>query len=109
LKSKGCAGGGKQAHEFHDPEDDYLWVAGLWEENPELGPCYSMITTAASPLMSPIHHRMPALLKPEEMQEFVVGNGRWDFQPYAGTLTVTPCESPLAKLRGDENRQGELF
>ena len=23
-------GGRKQAHEFHDPEDDYLWIAGLW-------------------------------------------------------------------------------
>lgn len=46
------AGGKKQAHEFHDPEDDYLWVAGIWEENPELGPCYSMVATAASPVMA---------------------------------------------------------
>ena len=39
-------GGRKQAHEFHDPDDDCLWVAGIWEESPELGPCYSMVTTA---------------------------------------------------------------
>ena len=108
MKSKGCAGGGKQAHEFHDPEDDYLWIAGIWEENPGLGPCFSMITTAASPLMSPIHNRMPALLRPEEMQEFVVGSGHWDFQPFAGSLEVRPCESPLVKHRSDGG-QGELF
>jgi putative SOS response-associated peptidase YedK len=24
--------GKKQAHEFRDPDDDYLWVAGIWEE-----------------------------------------------------------------------------
>ena len=104
----GGKGGHKQAHEFHDPEDDYLWVAGIWEENPELGPCYSMVTTASSPLMSPIHDRMPALLRPEEMAEYLAGSGRWDFQPFAGPLVVTPCESPLAKSNSAGSQQ-ELF
>ena len=102
-------GGGKQAHEVHDPGDDYLWVAGIWEENPELGPCYSMVTTAASPAMEPIHHRMPALLGPEEMEEFVTGSGHWDFQPFSGSLVVTPCESPLTKRHGGGDQQPELF
>ena len=102
--------GRKQAHEFHDPDDNYLWVAGIWEENPDLGPCYSMVTTAASPLMTPIHDRMPALLHPEEMQKFLAGNGRWDFQPFTGPLAVTPCESPLKKSPpGDGGVQGSLF
>jgi putative SOS response-associated peptidase YedK len=102
-------GGKKQAHEFRDPDDDYLWVAGVWEENRELGTCYSMITTASSPLMSPIHDRMPALLRPEDMQEWLAGSGRWDFQPFAGPLVVTPCESPLPRRSGNGPRQGELF
>jgi putative SOS response-associated peptidase YedK len=101
--------GKKQAHQFHDPDDDWLWVAGVWEESKELGPCYSMITTAASPLMSPIHDRMPALLKPEEAQEWLAGNGRWDFPPFTGSLLVTPCESPLVKRRDEQPPQGELF
>ncbi len=29
-------GGRKQAHEFRHPDDDYLWVAGLWETDREL-------------------------------------------------------------------------
>lgn len=102
-------GGRKQAHEFHDPEDDYLWVAGIWEESQELGPCYTMVTTAASPLMSPIHDRMPALLRPEEMQEWLAGSGRWDFQPFAEPLVVTPCESPMLRKRPASDSQLDLF
>jgi len=101
-------GGRKQAHAFHNPDDGYLWAAGLWEEDPELGACYSMVTTTASPLMSPIHDRMPALLRPEEMQEFLAGSGHWNFQPYAGRLVVTPCESPLVKRKKPDSQQ-ELF
>jgi putative SOS response-associated peptidase YedK len=103
-------GGRKQAHEFHDPNDDYLWVAGIWEEHRELGPCFTMITTASSPLMSPIHDRMPALLRPEQMAEWLAGNGRWDFQPFAGPLVVTPCESPLlANPKPNSDSQPSLF
>jgi putative SOS response-associated peptidase YedK len=107
--SGGSRGGRKQAHEFRDPDDDYLWAAGLWEEHPELGPSYTMVTTAASSLMAPIHDRMPALLRPEEMDEWLAGNGRWDFLPFAGPLVVKPCESPLVRRSGAEPQQGELF
>ncbi len=88
--------GRKQAHELRDPDDDYLWAAGIWETNQELGPCYTMVTTAASPLMVPVHNPMPALMRSEEVQEWLDGTGRWDFQPFVMPLVVTPCESPLA-------------
>ena len=67
-----------------------------------------LVTTASSPLMSPIHDRMPALLRPEEMQEWLTGSGRWDFQPFSGPLLVAPCESPLARRRPGVEQQ-ELF
>ena len=93
-----------------DPNDGYLWAAGIWEEHRELGPCYTMVTTAASPLMVPIHDRMPALLRPEEMAEFMAGGGHWDFQPFAGTLVVTACQSPLlAKPKPNSDSQPGLF
>ncbi len=104
----GAAGGLKQAHEFGDPDDDFLWAAGICEENPELGPCYSMVTTGSSPLMAPIHDRMPALLRPEEMKEFLAGSGHWNFQPFTGPLAVKPCESPLVKRKKPDSQQ-ELF
>jgi len=100
--------GKKQAHEFRNPADDFLWAAGVWEENEELGPCYSMATTTASPLMTPIHDRMPALLRPEEMAEFLAGSGHWNFQPFNGPLAATACESPLVKRKKPDSQQ-ELF
>lgn len=101
-------GGRKQANEFRDPDDHYLWAAGLWEEHPERGLSYTMITTAASAQMAPIHNRMPALLQPEELEEFFAASDRWNFQPFAGTLVVTACESPLMKHNRNDI-QRELF
>lgn len=103
-------GGKKQAHEIRDPDGDYLWAAGIWEAHPDYGPCCSMITTGASPLMAPVHDRMPALLRPAEMQEWLAGSGKWEFQPFAGRLVLTPCASPLAKPSGGGMfQQGDLF
>lgn len=99
--------GRKQAYEFAEPAGDFLWVAGIWEEHPESGPCYSMVTTAAPPLMAPIHDRMPALLLPGEALEFLSG-GPWAFQPFAGPLTLTACVSPLAAPPPPDQQQ-ELF
>lgn len=102
-------GGRKQAHEFRDPEDDYLWIGGIWEHGEgEIGPCYSMVTTAASPRMAPIHDRMPAILRAEEIAGYLAGSSPWPFQPFAGSLLVTPCESPLLKPRASDSQQ-ELF
>lgn len=102
-------GGRKQAHEFHDAEDNYLWIAGIWEENADHGSCYSMVTTASSPLMAPIHDRMPALLRPEEISEFLSASKSWDFQPFAGPMEVRTCESPLTKRRQTSDSQLDLF
>ena len=101
-------GGRKQAHEFRHPDDDYLWVAGLWENQDGVGRCYTMVTTAAPPLMAPIHQRMPAVLGPDEIFEYLDTENRWDFRPYDGPIDVSPCESPLAKPRGMDS-QPELF
>jgi putative SOS response-associated peptidase YedK len=100
-------GNRKQAFEFGNPADDFLWIAGLWEDHPECGRCYSMMTTAAPPLMAPIHYRMPAVLLPTEIPEFLSG-ASWTLEPFAGPLTVTPCASPLARPQ-EPNQQQELF
>jgi len=104
-------GAGKQAHEFSDPEDDYLWIAGLWEDGPGgVGPCYSMVTTAAGPAMAAIHERMPAVLRPDEVRGFLESEGNWNFQPFGGSLAVTPCDSPLKrKSPPKENPQPGLW
>jgi len=104
-------GGRKQAYEFHEPDDDYLWIAGLWEPGEwELGCCYSMVTTAASPVMAPIHARMPAVLRAEEVPAFLDLSNPWVFRPFDGPLAVTPCESPLKrKSPPQDDPQGGLW
>lgn len=58
----------------------------------------------------PDHVLYPALLWPEEMAEWLTGSGSWDFQPFAGPLVVTPCESPLVRQRpGVEPVQGGVL
>jgi len=102
-------GGRKQAHEFSDPDDDWLWIAGLWEPGGDLGPCYTMVTTAASPVMAPIHDRMPAVLCADEVAGYInKQRGPWIFRPFAGPLAIMPCASPLTKPK-DGGGQGELF
>jgi putative SOS response-associated peptidase YedK len=60
--------------------------------------------------MALIHDRMPALLRPEEMAEFLAGSGHWDFQSFAGQLAVMPCMSPLSgKPKANSDSQPELF
>ena len=98
--------GRKQAYEFLDPANDYLWIAGLWEPGGDLGPCYTMVTTYASPLMAPIHNRMPAVLSPDEVHGFLGGEAPWDFRPFAGALVVAPCVSPLAKQQKADSEHG---
>ena len=105
------AGGRKQAYEFHHPEDDYLWVAGLWEPGEgDLGFCYSMVTTVASPVMALIHSRMPAVLRVEDVPVFLNLQNLWVFRPFDGPLAVTPCESPLKhKSPSRDDLQGRLW
>jgi putative SOS response-associated peptidase YedK len=83
-------------------------MAGLWEPGGEIGPCFTMVTTAAPPLMASIHDRMPAVLHPDEMKGFLAGDNVWNFHPYGGDLLVAPCASPLKNPRGDGGH-GELF
>ncbi len=86
--------------EIRYPEDDYLWIAGLWEPGEgDPGFCYSMVTTAASAVMAPIHDRMPAVLRAEQVPAFLEAQIPWVFRPYDGALAVTPCESPLKPTR----------
>ena len=85
----------KQAFEIGGDEEEWLWIAGIWEPHREHGPCYSMVTTAAAPSVGFIHDRMPAVLEWAAAEEYLAG-GDSRFSPFAGPLSVTPCESPLA-------------
>lgn len=103
-------GGLKQAHEFRRPDENWMWVAGLYEHSETLGPCYATITTEPPEWMLPIHDRMLGVLDFEAGLAFLRGE-TLPFGPYAGEIIVTPCESPLKRKPGprDLGAQGELF
>lgn len=81
-----------------------MWIAGIWEENGELGRCYSMITTEANSLMRPIHDRMPAVLDPSQQAEYLAGDLEI-FNPRPGLLEVADAPNPLTR----KPQQDELF
>lgn len=49
--------------------------AGLWETHPDIGPTFCILTTAPNGLMAPIHNRMPVILSPAQVDEWLVGEG----------------------------------
>ncbi|MDA7917482.1 SOS response-associated peptidase [bacterium] len=99
--------GNKQTHLFRSPDDDWLWMAGVWEESAEFGPCFSMLTTEANSLVSPIHHRMPAILTEDEQRSFLL-EGLESFKPASDLLTTERAANPLLKTK-PTHIQDELF
>ena len=54
----------KQPYYIH--QNQLLYMAGLWRQG-EQGPEYVILTTAASPELASIHHRMPVFLNKEQL------------------------------------------
>ena len=99
----------KQPHAFRHPDDDeWLWVAGLWEPSENHGGCYATLTTEPSAAMEPIHDRMLAIVGLEQGMAFLDG-AELSSKPYEGPLVIKPCESPLKKQAREDDPQGELF
>jgi len=99
--------GNKRTHRFTHVEEEWLWVAGIWEDHPELGKCFSMITTHPTGVVRGVHDRMPAVLSADEVDGFLNGS-IWNFQPADGLLEVRDAVNPLTgKTPGPV--QQELF
>jgi len=57
--------GRKQPYHIHLADDALFGFAGLWDESPDGGSSFAIVTTAANALMAPIHDRMPTILAPD--------------------------------------------
>lgn len=60
--------GAREPVHFHAPDRSLLWLAGLYEgwaapDTGEVVTTFTLITTSANALVSPIHDRMPVLLE----------------------------------------------
>lgn len=97
--------GSKQAHRIstHENRDRWMWFAGIWEENKEMGRCYSMLTSAANSDMAPIHDRMPVILERGTFEHYLDEESPIDLLvPWKGKLFTPECLSPLAKKKNSE-------
>jgi putative SOS response-associated peptidase YedK len=66
-----------------------------------------MLTTEANSLVSPIHHRMPAILTEDEQRSFLL-EGLESFKPVSDLLTTERAANPLLKTK-PTHIQDELF
>lgn len=63
---------GRNYHErfsFTDPEHPLTLIAGIYDKNN-----FSMVTTQPNSSMSPIHNRMPLVINPEELRQWLFQN-----------------------------------
>lgn len=84
----------KTPHYFSMADDEPFAVAGLWEHWPGAAATpamttFSILTTAASALMAPVHDRMPVIIAPEACDEWLDPRSSADrlealMAPYAG-------------------------
>ncbi|MEP2775103.1 MAG: SOS response-associated peptidase family protein [Luteolibacter sp.] len=101
--------GEKRTHLFRSAEGrgEWLWIAGIWEEDEKLGRCFSMITTQPRGVVCGVHDRMPAVLSPDETQTFLRGEMK-AFLPSETALRVEDAVNPLTG-RKPGPVQDELF
>ena len=83
--------------------------AGLWEiwtrESTEPVETFTIITTAASKLVSEVHDRMPVIIAPADYQLWLTASpatAKKLLLPYASGLTITPIGERVNNIQNDD-------
>lgn len=92
---------------FERPGEEWIWIAGIWETDKELGNVFSMITTEPTLEIGPIHDRMPAVLAEDRLRSFLDGEIH-EFGPSPVPLQWKETENFLKKAVPPPD-QGELL
>jgi putative SOS response-associated peptidase YedK len=74
---------------YSAPDGGPLFFAGLWEDGPD-APRFLIVTTAANDVVAPVHDRMPALLTPACI-------GEWLKRPALELLVPAPESALVAR------------
>ena len=75
----------KRQYEFRVPGQDIIFIGCTWREN-----TFSMVTTNANTDMAPIHHRMPLIVRQEELPLWFGPN----YQQLANRSEIRPKARP---------------
>ena len=92
--------GGKTRFAFRMPDRAPYAIAGLWEQSAGAdGPvtACTMIVTEPNALVAGYHHRMPAILRPDEYGAWLVEGRKELLRPYDGDLAVEESAPPPPK------------
>ncbi|PZU59052.1 MAG: DUF159 family protein [Sphingobium sp.] len=76
---------------FGIPDQPLLVMAGLWRTSEEWGDVYSVAMTEACAEITPVHDRMPVILRPTQWRRWLHGSidEALDLQqPYGGPVSV---------------------
>lgn len=105
-------GGRKVPLRFERVGNQWLWIAGIWEDSKEHGECFSMITTEPNDVLEPVHDRMPAVLADWQIAPYLAGELH-EFGPSAVALEFVEAENFLKAASAKKERrnpaQGELL
>ncbi len=97
---------------FERPTGEWIWIAGIWEEDPDRGACFSMITTESNTVVEKVHDRMPAVLADTQISPFFTGELN-TFGPSSVALEFRQAPNFLTTKSSAKGRppwsQGELF
>jgi putative SOS response-associated peptidase YedK len=70
--------GAKRPHYIHVEGAPVMFFGGLWEARPDgMGShllTYSIVTRAADPVIAPVHDRMPLILSPDVLRDWLHGS-----------------------------------
>jgi putative SOS response-associated peptidase YedK len=99
----------KQPYKIAVRNGALIAFAGLWERwTPESGDpveTFTIITTAASKLISEVHDRMPVIVAPADYQLWLTASpatAKKLLLPYASGLTITPIGERVNNVQNDD-------
>lgn len=93
-----------QPYWYHRPDGGLLLLAGLWEDGPER-PRFVVVTTAPNALVALAHDRMPAILPPDGVAEWLARPAVELCRPApADALAATPVSTRVNSPANDDAR-----
>ena len=91
--------GHKDPRAFELPQKGPMWLAGLWEESAEFGPCVAIVTCEAAGHMKEMHGRMPVILDAAGVESWLNPDAEAEqaqqmSHPYKRDIVIFPCLKP---------------
>ncbi|HEY0706048.1 MAG TPA: SOS response-associated peptidase [Polyangia bacterium] len=96
----------RRAHWLHRRDGRLLLMAGLHQDEADAGgrvPRFSVLTTRANPTLAPLHHRMPVILAPEDVERWLAVGDVGLLRPAPDdVLALTPVSNRVNSVKNDD-------